>query len=254
MFTLGLVSISFRKHTPEEIVDACRAAGLASIEWGGDVHVPVGDIENAMRVKRLTEQAGLAVSAYGSYYKLGHEDNTEEKMHAVMQTAKALGAPFVRIWGGKKSSDRFLKAERTAFVSETQRLADIAGEYGLRVCFECHRDTVTDEYHNTLAFLKEIDRENVGSLWQPLQNRTEGYNLDSAMVHASFARHIHVFHWDSDGRFPLALGHEIWCKYLSFFKGSDVSLMLEFMHDDRIESLAETADALRAIVCDVEKR
>ena len=254
MFTLGLVSISFRKNTVEEILDACRAAGLSSVEWGGDVHVPVGDIPNAERVKALTEKAGLTVSAYGSYYKLGDEGNTEEKMHALAETAKALGAPFIRVWAGKKSSDRFLKAERAAFVAESQRLADIAAEYGLRVCFECHRDTLTDEYHNTLAFLREIDRENVGSLWQPLQSRTESYNLDSAAVHAPFVRHIHVFHWDSDGRYPLGEGHGIWTRYLAPFAGTDTSLMLEFMHDDKLETLCETADALRAIVCDVEKR
>ncbi len=253
MFTLGLVSISFRKQSVEEILDACRASGLSSVEWGGDVHVPVGDIANAFRVKELTEKAGLTVSAYGSYYKIGEEDNSEEKMHALMKTAQALGAPFVRIWGGKQSSDRFRKADRAAFVRETQTLADIAREYGLRICFECHRDTVTDEYHNTVALLAEIDRENVGSLWQPLQNRTVSYNLDSAAVHASFARHIHVFHWDSDCRYPLADGHDIWCRYLSYFKGTNTSLMLEFMHDDRIDSLSAAADALRAIVADVEE-
>ena len=253
MFTLGLVSISFRKNTVEEILDACRKAGLSAIEWGGDVHVPIGDIDNAVRVKQLTEAAGLTVAAYGSYYKLGDESNTEEKMHAVAKTAKALGAPFIRIWGGKTSSDRISKADRAALVAETQKFADVAKEYGMRICFECHRDTITDEYHNTLAFLSEIDRENVGSLWQPLQNRTESYNLDAVKVHAPFVRHVHVFHWDSDGRFPLAEGHDIWCKYLEAFVGTDTALMLEFMHDDKIETLPETADALRAIVADVEQ-
>ena len=254
MFTLGLVSISFRKNTVEEILDACREAGLSSVEWGGDVHVPAGDIQTAERVKRLTEEAGLAVSAYGSYYKLGDETNTEEKMRALAETARALGAPMIRIWGGRESSDRVLKAKRAALVAEAQALADIAWEYGIRIAFECHRDTVTDEYHNTVELLKEIDRENVGCLWQPLQNRTESYNLDASKVHAAFSRHIHVFHWDSEGRYPLAAGHDVWCRYLAPFVGTDTSLMLEFMHDDKLETLCETADALRAIVRDVEKR
>ena len=42
-YTLGLVSISFRKHTPEEIIQAVKAAGLSCIEWGSDVHAPPHD-------------------------------------------------------------------------------------------------------------------------------------------------------------------------------------------------------------------
>ena len=35
---LGLCSISFRKHTPEEILRAMKEVGLSVIEWGSDVH------------------------------------------------------------------------------------------------------------------------------------------------------------------------------------------------------------------------
>ena len=40
MYHAGLVSISFRENSPEEIVKACVAAGLRYIEWGSDVHAP----------------------------------------------------------------------------------------------------------------------------------------------------------------------------------------------------------------------
>ncbi len=39
----GLVSVTFRQLSPEEIVRVAREAGLTVIEWGGDVHVPPGD-------------------------------------------------------------------------------------------------------------------------------------------------------------------------------------------------------------------
>ena len=54
MFISGLVSVSFRKESPEAIVAAAAQAGLQGIEWGGDIHVPCGDIENAKRVSALT--------------------------------------------------------------------------------------------------------------------------------------------------------------------------------------------------------
>ena len=44
-YTLGLVSISFRKHIPEEIIKAVKSAGLTCIEWGSDVHAPCRDTE-----------------------------------------------------------------------------------------------------------------------------------------------------------------------------------------------------------------
>ena len=248
MFTLGLVSISFRSHTPEEILAACQAAGLSAIEWGSDVHVPVGDLARAEEIREKTLAAGMTVAAYGSYYKLGDEENNEATMRAYLSTAKALGAPVMRIWGGKKSSESLLKADKAALVEETKKLASLALEYGVGICLECHTHSLTDEYHHTLAFLEAVGCENVSTFWQPLQTRTESYNLDAAAVHAAFSRHIHVFHWDSDGRYPLADGSDIWAKYLALFRGEKVNLMLEFMHDDKLETLAETADALRSIV------
>ena len=46
-YRLGLVSVSFRPHTPEDILKAMQCAGLNYIEWGGDVHVPHGDEKTA---------------------------------------------------------------------------------------------------------------------------------------------------------------------------------------------------------------
>lgn len=71
MLTIGLVSITYRKLTPAEIIPLVRDAGLSCIEWGSDVHVPQTDLENARRVGEMTREAGLTVSSYGSYYRLG---------------------------------------------------------------------------------------------------------------------------------------------------------------------------------------
>ena len=39
-YSLGLVSVSFRKNTPKEILEAVKEAGLSCIEWGSDAHAP----------------------------------------------------------------------------------------------------------------------------------------------------------------------------------------------------------------------
>ena len=49
----GLVSISFRSKSVEEIALAARDAGLEAIEWGGDVHTPHGDIAAAHNAREI---------------------------------------------------------------------------------------------------------------------------------------------------------------------------------------------------------
>ena len=67
----GLVSITFRKLTPSQILDLCVGNGLREIEWGGDVHVPHGELKIASEVAEMSRSRGVAIAAYGSYYKLG---------------------------------------------------------------------------------------------------------------------------------------------------------------------------------------
>ena len=43
----GLTSVTFRQKTIDEIVALARKAQLDGIEWGGDVHVPAGDVQAA---------------------------------------------------------------------------------------------------------------------------------------------------------------------------------------------------------------
>jgi len=98
LFTAGLVSVTFRKLTPEHIVDLVAEAGLTGIEWGGDIHVPHGDLTAASRVRSFTEQAGLRTSAYGSYYRVGQNEPDENSFDRVLETAQALDAPTIRVW------------------------------------------------------------------------------------------------------------------------------------------------------------
>ena len=86
MFAAGLVSVSFREERPESILREASAAGLSGIEWGGDVHVPPGDLDTARSVARLTAGAGLQVFAYGSYYRLGMSANPASDFLPVLDT------------------------------------------------------------------------------------------------------------------------------------------------------------------------
>jgi len=98
----GLVSITFREFTPEKIISLCQANNLHAIEWGGDIHVPHGDLDVARQVGDQTREAGLSVSAYGSYYRLASSEGPG--FSQVLASAVSLGSPVIRVWAGGRSS------------------------------------------------------------------------------------------------------------------------------------------------------
>ncbi|MBD3315040.1 MAG: sugar phosphate isomerase/epimerase, partial [Chitinivibrionales bacterium] len=87
MLIPGLVSITFRRLSPSRIVGCAHGAGLASVEWGGDIHAPPGDLARAREVGSMTREAGLAVAAYGSYYRVGENEGGGLTFESVLETA-----------------------------------------------------------------------------------------------------------------------------------------------------------------------
>ena len=111
--TAGLCSVSFRALPAGEVLRLAAEAGLACIEWGGDVHAPPSLGPDALcALGDATRSAGLAVASYGSYHRLGVSDPAD--LPAVLAAAKALGAPTVRVWAGGKGTAEATAAERAA--------------------------------------------------------------------------------------------------------------------------------------------
>ena len=250
MFRTGLVSISFRKHTAEEIIEEVRACGLQEIEWGSDVHVPAGDEQKALAVKALMEKNGLRTAAYGSYYELGVSEDPRRDFAPYLQTAALLGAPVIRIWGGKRGSAELSEKDFSALAAEARLIAEMAEEQGITLSLECHNNTVTDNYHSALRFIQQVNRKGLTMYWQPNQNYSFEYNLQAAEALAPFTTNIHAFSWDVINgelqRYPLQYHEDRWRNYLEIFRrqGGDHAILLEFMHDDKLKTLHETAATL----------
>ncbi len=245
-FYTGLVSISFRRYSVDEIIAACREVGLSHIEWGSDVHVPAGNAAIADEVARKTREAGLACTTYGSYFRLGQ--HTPAEFAPYIDSAKRLGARVIRVWGGTKGSADMTAEERAALISDARAIADMAQEAGLIVAPECHGGTVTDHIDSAMDFYSAVDHPALRAYWQPNQGMSEEYNLDAARRYAPLTETVHVFHWSASARYPLCEGTDIWKQYIEIFRSEaetrDIDLLLEFMHDDRLETLAETAKTL----------
>ena len=248
MLKSGLVSVSFRSLPPEEIVRLAAGCGLGAIEWGGDVHVPPGDIANAARVGEMTRAAGLAVSSYGSYYRLGaYGDGYGEVFSGVLRTAAALGAPVVRLWAGRQGSAETPEETRRRLTEEAVALGGLAKKAGVHAAFECHGDTLTDRFDSALRLMADTAPAGLGMYWQTNQRYDHAYNLAAARALMPYTRVLHVFNWpDPATRAPLAEAREPWLSYLSAAAadGADRYCLLEFMPDDDPRSLPAEAAAL----------
>jgi sugar phosphate isomerase/epimerase len=238
----GLVSISFRKYSPEDILKAMRDAGLDHIEWGGDVHAPHGNIEECKKIRDLSEKYGIKIAEYGSYYKIAQ--SSPELFSEAVASARALGTNIIRVWPGMNTpSDTVSEEDYQKFVKDAQRICDEAPD--MTVALECHPHSLTDEYHHALDFIKAVGRDNLKTFWQPNQYRSIEYNLESIKTLLPYIVSAHVFYWKRKSRYPLADGTNEWRQYIDLLSEKNVNYMLEFMHDDKIETLNETASTLK---------
>ena len=70
--------------------------------------------------------------------------------------------------------------------------------------------------------------------------------MDYASLLSQYTVNIHVFNWEGDKRYPLSDAKAVWQRYLTCFDNKQ--LLLEFMPDDKIESLKKETQALKEIV------
>lgn len=249
MYKPGLVSISFRALSYEEVIELTVRAGLKSIEWGSDVHAPCHDTERLRAVAKATRNADLDCCSYGTYFRLGVTDLSE--LHDYIAAAKILGTDILRLWCGDKGHHEYGPEERKKLILACKEAAKIAGDAGVALCLECHNNTYTDCLEGATEIMEAVNSDHFRMYWQPNQYRTFEENLAYAREIAELTTHLHVFNWQGNLRFPLAEAVDIWKAYLENFKGKH-QLLLEFMPDDRPESLITEAKALETIIKEVE--
>jgi len=245
----GLVSVTFRKLTAGAIIDKAAECGLTCVEWGGDIHVPHGDLAVAHEVGRLTRARGLEVSAYGSYYKLGESEAQGLSFAKVLESAVALSAPVIRVWPGKKSSADADEAYRKTVECDALRIADLSHRAGVAIAYEFHAGSLTDTAVSARALLDATVHPAIFTLWQPPVGLTEEECLEGLGLVIGRLSHVHAFNWwpDSAHRLPLAGGAVRWERYLSFLRsaGKNPDVLLEFVPGDDPGVLQQEAETLR---------
>ena len=262
----GLVSISFRKKTVKELIKAAKESGLEYIEWGGDVHVPMGNVKLARKVRRLMNGAGLKCASYGSYFGVVYhcDEHFPMPFKKVLKTAKALGAKTVRVWlgwprcGCKLGKGVYLcEKQFKKNVTIAKHLCNEAKKFGLTLSIECHFATLSDDYHDTLRFLNEVGCDNLKLYWQPNHSKSFEYNLEALKALRPYITNVHVFNWNEQAeKFPLIEGRAQWDEYFKVLNDENSGervCFLEFMPDGELSSLSTEATSLKTILGGIEK-
>ena len=188
---LGLCSVTFRNKTAEEVVEIAKKADIGFIEWGGDVHVK--SPTDAKKVKALCDEAGIKISSYGSYFNSIVSD--EEKWIETCKIAREMNAESIRIWLGKKNSQDTDHEEYRTILENTKKMCDIASEYSLIVCPECHDNTFNNNTDAILKFIGDLNKDNFRTYFQSRYFRME-YDLDRIERTYHYIKDVHVSYRD----------------------------------------------------------
>lgn len=244
-FSPGLCSVSFRQHTPEQIIKAVSEAGLECVEWGSDVHAPCDNEEAIESIVSLQKEYGITTSSYGTYFYL--QKNTLDELRKYIKAAKMLGTDILRLWCGTKGSSEYTPDEKAEFFEECRRATKIAESENVRLCMEFHGGSYADSAESALELMEAINSPCFRMYWQPDIKGDEAPNLDSAKKLSDYTVNIHVHYWVDSKHYPLSDGIDKWTNYLSQFS-ENKCLLLEFMPDGKIETLPQQAKALKSIV------
>ena len=215
----AVCSVTFRRLPAQAVISHASAAGMAAIEWGGDVHVPAGNLTLAADLGAATRAAGMSVGSYGTYLFAGSERGLRgappADPEALIATATALGAPAVRVWAGATGSAKADAATRRRVADALREVCAAASDAQLAVSVEYHPDTLTDDADSALALFDAVAADNLFTHWQP----RPGLDIDTALAEltrlAPWLSYLHVFAWDHTGRrYPLADHADYWQRVL----------------------------------------
>ena len=243
-YRLGLVSVSFRNHTPENILRKMKEVGLSVIEWGSDVHAPATDKERLYEIARLQKEYGIECSSYGTYFDFGKHDISE--LTSYIEAAKILGTRVLRLWCGNKAGRDMTDEERDAFLTLCKRAAKIAKENDVMLCMERHENSFTHYAEDVIFLMNEVNSPNFRMYWQPALALSPEDNVEMARALAPYTENIHVFNYHDNARHTLFEIIDTWRTYLKEFS-TPRTLLMEFLPDNNLETLEKETEALRKI-------
>jgi 3-dehydroshikimate dehydratase len=198
MIRVGLASASLLSLTTKEVVSLASRALVEGIEWSADGHVPCGNYQNAEDVMFTTLRAGLTVVSYATLVRIMPDDVPCVSFSKVLDTARALEAPFIRVWGGDGPSQGLDPLKRNDFITRARAAADKAGSYGITILFSLGKNTYFDSYNSALLLCKDINHPFIKLAWEPLygdcfENAMPRFLELSSLTRVLYARNLYSY-------------------------------------------------------------
>lgn len=213
----AVFTVSMPEFTPEHAVTTLRDLGYDGVEWrvtdqaptaGGESGFWAGNrctwplasfIEDAPRIRALTEGAGLAMPAVGTYAGCGDPEAVERAMRGVA----LLGAPCLRVNVPKYDGTVPYRMLRERALAEYGDVAALARRHGVRALVEIHHGSLLPSASAAAAFLERFDPRDVGAIHDAGNMVYEGfeqYRLGLEML-GPYLAHVHAKNagWVQDG-------------------------------------------------------
>jgi sugar phosphate isomerase/epimerase len=213
----AIFTVSTPEWTPDEAVRHLKVAGYDGIEWrvtddplmsgsgrtvaghGQNIGFWSGNrctlslsslIEDAPRIRAMTEAAGLAMPNVGTYVSCEELDQVEHAMKGV----KALGAPGLRVRVPNYDGKAPYMTLRDQALGQYKDVAALAQQYGVKALIEMHMNNIVPSASACALFVQGFDPQHVGIIHDCGNMVYEGYEQYrlSLEILGPYLAHVHV--------------------------------------------------------------
>lgn len=219
----AVFTVSLPDYTPTEAAPLLRECGYDGVEWRVTDEAPKmtghaalpgfweGNrctlslktlIDDAPRIRALTEAAGLAMPSVGTYVSCEEIDQVEHAMEGV----RALGAPALRVrvpnYDGKAP---YLKLRDQA-IGQYRDVEALAKQYRVKALVEMHMNNIVPSASACASFMHNFDPRYVGIIHDVGNMVYEGYEQYrlGLEVLGPYLAHVHLKNsrWEVTGTRP----------------------------------------------------
>jgi len=269
----SIFTVMLPEWTPEEAAGKLAAAGYQGVEWR--VHEPptksledvpsavrywsanrctidVGSLpEGAAAVREMSQLAGLAVPALGTYVLA--EDL--EAVKRLMESARTIGCPMLRVGAPRYdgSEDYNLVFERA--LRQFDEVERAARQYGVKATIEVHMNTLTPSPSLAHRLASHFDPRLVGVILDAGNMVYEGFENYAIAVDllGPYLAHVHVKNaaWRPAGE---KSGRTIWkCDAAAMWEGgADYGAVLRALHRAGYDGYLSFEDFSQSLTTDAK--
>jgi sugar phosphate isomerase/epimerase len=244
---IGMTSSTFYNNDVDTVLKYAKTASICGIEWGEGKHIPFGDITTATNVLNKTIDCGIKIFSFASYYIPGEDMDFLKTLFV----AKALGAPIIRIWAGKESFDNIDSNKYNKICKDSYDASIMAKEENIKVAFEYHQHSLTDNSKSALRLMNDIGSDNIYLYWQPNgMLDVNGNSSELTDILPFLAGNIHIHNYKNEEYHSL---EKIKTDLQTYFKilkkeNKQFNALIEFTANNKFENFVEDVRILKSVV------